>query len=83
MAKSKQGGKTRQHTTRPGKRLGLKIAGGQKVKIGMIILRQKGTKIHPGSGVDIGRDHTIFALHDGTVSFKKRLGRRFVSVTQV
>ena len=80
MAKGKQGGKTRQHTTRPGKRLGLKLYGGQKVKTGMIILRQRGTKIHPGTGVGLGRDHTIFAMRDGIIDFKKRLGRQFVSV---
>jgi len=81
MSKSKQGGKTRQHTTRAGKRLGIKLSGGQKVKIGMIIARQKGSKIHPGAGVNMGRDHTLFAVKDGTVIFKRRLGRQLVSVT--
>lgn len=80
MSKTKQGGKTRQHTTRAGKRLGLKIYAGQKVKTGMIILRQRGTKYHPGNGVSLGRDHTIFAAQDGIVSFQKRLGRQFVHV---
>ena len=58
------------HSTRPGKRLGLKIYGGQKIKTGMIIARQRGTKIHPGEGVGLGRDFTLFALTDGTVEFK-------------
>ncbi len=80
MAKTKQGGKTRQHSTRPGKRLGLKLSGGQKAKVGMIILRQRGTKYHPGNGVKMGRDHTIFAIKEGVVEFKKRLGRLFVNV---
>ena len=81
MSKSKQGGKTRQHTTRPGKRLGLKVFGGEKVKTGMIIVRQKGTKFHPGTGVDLGRDHTIFSLRNGIVSYSKKQGRRYVHVT--
>lgn len=81
MAKKKAGGKTRQHTTRPGKRLGLKVFGGQKIKTGAIILRQRGTRFHPGQGVGLGRDHTIFALKDGIVIFKNRQGTKVVSVT--
>lgn len=80
MSKTKSGGKTRQHTTRPGKRLGVKVYGGQQVKTGMIIVKQKGTKFHPGNGVGIGRDHSIFALQDGTVEFSTRQSRSFVSV---
>ena len=80
MAKKKAGGKTRQHTTRPGKRLGLKVSGGQKIKTGTIILRQRGTRFQAGEGVGIGRDHTLFALKDGTINFKKRLNRQFVSI---
>lgn len=80
MSKTKQGGKTRQHTTRPGKRLGLKLAGGQKVKTGMIIARQRGSKIHPGANVGMGRDHTLFALKNGTLNFKTRLSRTFATV---
>lgn len=80
MAKTKQGGKTRQHTTRQGKRLGLKVSGGQQIKTGMIILKQRGTKFHPGLGVGLGRDHTLFALKDGIVKFKKNLGRQIVNV---
>ena len=80
MSKTKQGGKTRQHTTRPGKRLGLKVAGGQKINTGTIIARQRGTKIHPGKMVGLGRDHTLFALKDGTVTFETKFGRTIVSV---
>ncbi|RZK23386.1 MAG: 50S ribosomal protein L27 [Hymenobacter sp.] len=63
------------------KRLGVKIFGGQSLIAGNIIVRQRGTKHHPGSGVGIGKDHTLFALVDGTVLFKKgRDERSFVSV---
>ena len=80
MAHTKAGGKTRQQTPRVGKRLGLKIFGGEKVEIGNIIVRQRGTKFHPGQGVGMGRDHTLFALVNGIVQFKKRLGKNLVSV---
>lgn len=80
MAKTKTGGKTRQASTRPGKRLGLKIFGGQKVKAGNIILKQRGTQFHPGEGVGLGRDHTLYALKEGTVEFKKSRGKKKVSV---
>ena len=80
MAKKKAGGKTRQQSPRPGKRLGLKVFGGP-VSVGNIILRQRGTKFFPGEGVGIGRDHTLFALKDGLVSFKKRLGKKYISVS--
>lgn len=81
MAHTKAGGKTRQQTPRQGKRLGLKIFGGQKVKIGQIIIRQRGTPFHPGEGVGIGRDHTLFALKEGVVEFKKRKGDNIVVVS--
>lgn len=80
MAKTKAGGKTRQQSPRPGKRLGLKVAGGQQVKTGSIIIRQRGTRLHPGEGVGMGRDFTLFALCDGVVQFKKRLGKKIVGV---
>lgn len=80
MAKTKQSGKTRQHSTRPGKRLGVKIFGGQDIKTGQIIVRQRGTKFHAGTHVGIGRDHTLYALKDGTVEFQKKRSRRFVNV---
>ncbi|WP_151087179.1 50S ribosomal protein L27 [Hymenobacter baengnokdamensis] len=63
------------------KRLGVKIFGGQSLIAGNIIVRQRGTKHHPGINVGIGKDHTLFALVDGTVQFKKgRDERSFVSV---
>ena len=80
MAKTKAGGKTRQKPPRAGKRLGLKVAGGQKVKTGQIIIRQRGAKFHPGKGVGLGRDFTLFALQEGVVVFKKKQGRQVVCV---
>ncbi len=63
------------------KMLGVKLFGGQAIIAGNIIVRQRGTKFHPGNNVGIGRDHTLFALSDGTVQFKKgRLNRTFVNV---
>lgn len=80
MAKKKAGGKTRQQTPRPGKRLGVKIFGGQKVRAGNILVRQRGTKFHPGKGVGIGRDHTLFALQDGILEFKKKRGKTYLNI---
>lgn len=82
MAKTKAGGKTRQQSPRPGKRLGVKIFGGQKVRSGNILIRQRGTQFHPGEGVGMGRDHTLFALDDGFVRFKKHLGKRMVAISK-
>ncbi len=81
MSKTKQGGKTRQESPRAGKRLGVKIFGGQPVKVGQIILRQRGTKVHPGAGAGMGRDHTLFAMTNGLVRFLTKRGRKFVGVT--
>jgi large subunit ribosomal protein L27 len=81
MSKVKQAGKTSQHKGRPGKRLGLKKYGGQAVSAGQIIVRQRGTKYFPGDGVGIGRDHTLFALHPGTVAFLTKSGRQYITVT--
>ncbi len=80
MAKKKASGSTSQQTTRPGKRLGIKIFGGQKAKTGMILARQKGTKFHPGEGVGLGRDFTLFALQPGIVKFHKKYNRQYISV---
>lgn len=80
MAKTKTTGKTRQQRPRPGKRLGVKIFGGQKVKPGNIIVRQRGTKFHPGEGVGIGRDFTLFALRKGKVRFRTKRGKKLVYV---
>jgi len=80
MAKKKQGGKTAQHKRPTGKRLGVKVAHGQTVKTGMVLMRQRGTKFHAGSGVGLGRDHTLFALKDGMVEFGQKLGKRKISI---
>jgi len=69
MAHKKAGGKVRQGKRTAGKRLGLKISGGSKVKTGQIILRQRGSNVKPGEGVGIGRDFTIFAKRNGAVKF--------------
>lgn len=80
MAKTKAKGKVAQKTPRPGKRLGVKIFGGQEVKTGNIIIRQRGTKFHPGEGVSLGRDFTIYAIRSGKVKFKEKKGKKIVSV---
>jgi large subunit ribosomal protein L27 len=80
MSHVKAGGKTRQHSQRAGKRLGVKVYGGQTIKTGMIIVRQRGTKFHPSEGTGLGRDHTIFAMKDGVVTFKTRNSRQFITV---
>ena len=80
MAHTKAGGATRQQGNRRGKHLGVKVFGGQKVGIGSIIVRQKGSKFHPGTCVKMGRDFTLYAVKKGTVEFIKRIGRSFVNV---
>ena len=81
MAHKKAGGSSRNGRDSQSKRLGLKAFGDQFVKAGSIILRQRGTKMHPGNNVGIGKDHTIYALKEGKVTFKtKSSGRKFVSV---
>jgi large subunit ribosomal protein L27 len=81
MAHKKGAGSSRNGRESESKRLGIKLFGGQFAKAGNIIVRQRGTKHHPGLNVGIGKDHTLFALVDGTVKFnKKRDNRSFVSV---
>ena len=81
MAHKKAGGSSRNGRDTAGKRLGVKKFGGELVKAGMIIIRQRGTKWKPGSNVGLGRDHTIFALVPGHVKFQRRAeGRVHVSV---
>ena len=72
MAQKKGGGSTRNGRDSKPKMLGVKAYGGQVIPAGSIIVRQRGTKFHAGTGVGMGRDHTLFALVDGTVSFKVR-----------
>lgn len=82
MAHKKAGGSSRNGRDSESKRLGVKKFGGEKVVPGNIIIRQRGTKWHPGSNVGIGKDHTLFALTDGSVSFRKKAnGRTYVSVS--
>ena len=78
MAKKKTGGSSKQYTTRLGKRLGVKIFGGQKIKTGQIIVRQRGTAFKAGAGVGVGKDFSLFALKDGVVEFKTQRGRKIV-----
>jgi large subunit ribosomal protein L27 len=85
MAQKKGGGSTRNGRDSQPKMLGVKAFGGEKVLAGSIIVRQRGTKFHPGTNVGIGRDHTLFALVDGSVSFeiKGSLNRQTVFITPV
>ncbi len=81
MAHKKAGGSSRNGRDSAGRRLGIKKSGGQPVIAGNIIIRQRGTKYHPGDNVGIGKDHTIFATVAGRVSFRRRANDRvFVSV---
>jgi len=81
MSKTKAGGgKASQHVRPAGKRLGVKSSDGQKIAPGMIIVRQRGTKIGLGRGVAAGRDHTIYSIAKGVVKFGTRKGKKFVSV---
>lgn len=72
MAHKKGGGTTRNGRDSEAKRLGVKIYGGQAINAGSIIVRQRGTVFHPGENVGMGKDHTLFALVEGTVKFVKR-----------
>lgn len=84
MAHKKGAGSSRNGRESESKRLGVKLFGGQYAKAGNILVRQRGTKHHPGENVGIGKDHTLFALIDGQVVFqKKRNNRSYVSVQTV
>ncbi|MDX1454743.1 MAG: 50S ribosomal protein L27 [Gammaproteobacteria bacterium] len=82
MAHKKAAGSTRNGRDSESKRLGVKLYGGQEVKAGNIIVRQRGTEFHPGANVGQGRDYTIFATADGRVKFETKgpKGRKFISV---
>lgn len=80
MAHTKSAGSTRQNKDSISKRLGVKLYGGERAIVGNIIIRQKGTRVHPGGGVKMGRDYTIFAKKDGTVHFRRLQGNLFVDV---
>ncbi len=81
MATSKGGGSTKNGTDSNAKYLGVKRYGGQLVKAGEIIVRQRGTKFHAGTGVGVGRDHTIYATIAGRVSFHFSRGKKRISIT--
>lgn len=82
MAHKKAGGSTRNGRDSESKRLGVKLFGGQAINAGNIIVRQRGTQFHPGFGVGMGKDHTLFAKVSGVVHFevKGALGRRYVRI---
>jgi len=80
MAHKKAGGSSRNGRDSDGRRLGVKKFGGETVVSGNILVRQRGTKWHPGRNVGIGKDHTLFALVDGKVEFKSSKFRDYVSV---
>ncbi len=85
MAQKKGGGSTRNGRDSNPKMLGVKAFGGQTVSAGSIIVRQRGTKFHPGDNVGCGRDHSLYALVDGTVSFRQqgRLNKKMVVITPI
>jgi len=81
MAHKKGAGSSKNGRESHSKRLGVKLFGGQKAVSGNIIVRQRGTKHHPGANVGIGKDHTLFALTDGIVTFRKgRKNRSYISI---
>jgi large subunit ribosomal protein L27 len=81
MAHKKAGGSSRNGRDSEGRRLGVKKFGGEAVLAGNIIVRQRGTKVHPGANVGMGKDHTLFATSSGTVEFQKKANdRMFVTV---
>lgn len=80
MSKTKGGGSTRNGRDSNAQRLGVKAFGGSSISAGTILVRQRGTKFHPGKNVGKGGDDTLFALVDGTVKFAERRGRRVIDV---
>ena len=81
MAHKKAGGSSRNGRDTAGRRLGFKKFGGEHVVPGNIICRQRGTRWHPGDNVGIGKDHTLYALTEGRVAFRNKLGRTYVLVS--
>lgn len=80
MAHKKGGGSVRTGRDSKPKMLGVKVYGGQTIQSGGIIVRQRGTKYHPGENVGMGKDYTIFAVKDGVVQFRKLYGRQYIDV---
>ena len=83
MANKKGAGSSRNGRESESKRLGLKLFGGQTAKAGNIIVRQRGTRHYPGLNVGMGKDHTLFALIDGVVSFRKKDNKSFVNIEPI
>ena len=83
MSKTKGGGSTRNGRDSNAQRLGVKVLVGTNVSAGTIIIRQRGTRVHPGRNVGIGGDDTLFSLTDGSVKFGERKGRKIVDVVEV
>ena len=83
MSKTKGGGSTRNGRDSNAQRLGVKVFGGSSLSAGTIIVRQRGTKFHPGENVGRGGDDTLFATADGTVKFGQRKGRKLVDILPV
>ena len=83
MSKTKGGGSTRNGRDSNAQRLGVKAFGGEKVTAGSILIRQRGTKFHPGKNVGIGGDDTLFALVDGSVNFGQRGGRKVIDIDPI
>lgn len=81
MAQKKAGGSSKNGRDSAGQRLGVKRFGGEIVKAGNVIVRQRGTKFYPGQNAGLGKDHTIFALADGQVTFSKKANRVFISIS--
>jgi large subunit ribosomal protein L27 len=77
------GGKASQHVSPVGKRLEVKVSGGEKVKVGSILVRQRGTAFHKGKNVRVGSDHTLYSMIGGLVKFGNKLGKKVVSVESV
>lgn len=82
MAHTKSQGKTNQKSNRPGQRLGVKVFGDQKIKVGEIIVRQVGSRFNAGEGTKTGKDFTLYAIRPGIVKFSKKYGKKFVSVAK-
>jgi large subunit ribosomal protein L27 len=80
MSKKKQGGKLIQHERPNPKALGLKVGNGEEVKIGSILIKQKGTTFKAGEGVSVAKDHSLFAVKTGKVTFGKKFGRNIISI---
>ncbi|MBR4407065.1 MAG: 50S ribosomal protein L27 [Clostridia bacterium] len=80
FAHKKGGGSSKNGRDSQAKRLGMKVAAGQKINAGAIILRQRGTKIYPGANVGLGKDHTLFAKKEGVVTFEMKAGKKVASI---